>query len=212
MEPGGPLRSDRSRRAWRTILKYVLHAYAFNLAFLVLLFPMAFVLILLVALGSWIGLLIGLLLLLVLIGAINSFFTRLLWFDVRGGWRVYLVHGVILGLVTLPASLLLVLLVGALFPALGSESMGELPGLGLALPSFLVGLAVGLLSAPFLGFLMVRVASIWKIAEPLRETPAPLGAEGKNVHVPTGSIQCVVCGAVVQSSKLYCPSCGTMIT
>lgn len=214
MESGGLLQAGKNPiRAGRAVLKYFVHAYAFNLTFLALLLPMAGLLVLLVALGSWIGLLIGVLLLLMLMGAINSFFTRILWFEVRGGWRVYLVHGLILGLVILPAAFLLSTLIGALFPSLGSVSMGELPGIGLALPSFWIGLIAGLASAPFLGFLMVRIASVWKVeVVPIRASAERTDANNVQVDVPTGSTRCVVCGAVVPKSKLYCPSCGTMVT
>ncbi|MGQ0798365.1 MAG: hypothetical protein ACT4OI_10970 [Methanobacteriota archaeon] len=205
MDPEGRA-EERSSPAWWPILKYLAHAYAFNLTFLVLLVPFAFVFVVLAVLGSWIGIFIGILLLFMLIGAVNSFFTRLLWFDVRGGWRVYLVHGLVLSLVLIPASLLVLAALDALFPALRGDSMEALPGFGVVLPSFLALLFVGLVTAPFFGFVMVRIARIWKTAEVPKEGPV------MEVRVPAGFKPCFVCGAAVPDSKLYCSSCGTLVT
>ncbi len=83
-----PSESGRVRRGLRTVAKCILHAYAFNLLFVILLFPLLLAFVVLVLVGSFLGLAIGFALLLVVFGAINSFLARRLWFPVRGGWLV----------------------------------------------------------------------------------------------------------------------------
>ncbi len=96
---------DRAGSRLPLPLKYFIHGIAFSLLFLILAFMWAFVLLLLVGLGSIIGLVIGFGLLLLMIGYLNSGITSLLWFDVKLGFWNVLVHGLVLFIVLLPINL-----------------------------------------------------------------------------------------------------------
>ena len=165
--------------------------------------------ILLIVFGSLIGLFLGILLILIVMGAVNAFYTQLLWFPVRGGWLAYLSHGIVLALILGPTSLALSWLLAAAFPALAQEPGGTVPEVGFTLPSVLVSLVTSLVSAPVFGFLMVRIASIWRVpgGPPLGESPFDTT---DSEEVPPGYKKCVACDAIFPDSKTHCTSCGSM--
>jgi len=66
---------------------------------------------------------------------------------------------------------------------------------------------VAVSTAPLLGFLIVRIASVWRV-RPAAFSDTPSIPEA----LPPGSKECPVCHAVVAANKLYCPTCGTLVS
>ena len=82
---------------WRNPLKYFLHGISFSVLLLVLAFAWAFILGILVILGSFIGLIIGFVVLFFLIGGLNTFLTGVIWsITAETRWTSLLGHGFLL--------------------------------------------------------------------------------------------------------------------
>lgn len=77
--------------------KYFLHGLAFSLLMLVIVLGWAFLLVLLVRLGSIIGLIIGIVALVYAVGALNVWINNIVWGgDISEDWKKILFHGLFL--------------------------------------------------------------------------------------------------------------------
>jgi len=80
---------EEKEKIWKTIVKYFVHGAAFSVIFTILAILWLFGLLLLIILGSFIGLIIGFVLLILIMGGLNSALTSVLWFPVRTSfWNV----------------------------------------------------------------------------------------------------------------------------
>ncbi len=104
----------------RDAAKYFVHGIAFSFLFLILAVAWAFILIFLVAIGFFIGLIIGLGLLFLIVGGLNAFITSLLWFRVKTGFWDLLLHGVVLFIILLIASVFIQFLPNLIFPGVAT--------------------------------------------------------------------------------------------
>ena len=88
---------------WQDLVKYFLHGIAFSLLFVILGIAWAFVLVLLIGFGSFIGLIIGIVLLLLIVGVLNAALGAFLWdIDAGGkGWSGMFFHGLVLFVILL---------------------------------------------------------------------------------------------------------------
>ena len=82
--------------SWKDLAKYFIHGVAFSLLFTALDIAWIFGFLILIILGSVIGLIIGLGVLMLIIGGLNSFLTSLLWFEVKTSFWSILGHGIVL--------------------------------------------------------------------------------------------------------------------
>ena len=97
--------------------RYFVHGLFFSILMAVVLFAWAFVIVLLVALGSLLGLIVGFGLLFVFIGAINAFVTEKMWnIKMQTGLGTDLIHGLVLFLGLSIVSFPVYLVLDYLFP------------------------------------------------------------------------------------------------
>ena len=103
---------------WQDLVKYFIHGIAFSLLFVLLAVVWAFVLVLLIGLGSFIGLIIGIALLLLIVGVLNAGLGAFLWdIDAGGkGWSGMFFHGLVLFVILLIAELAVSYLPNQVFP------------------------------------------------------------------------------------------------
>lgn len=94
--PARPPTAPTKRLDLKTISKYFIHGLAFSILFLILGVAWSFALVILVGLGSIIGLIIGLGLLFLIVGFLNSLITDFLWFTVNKSFLSTLFHGIVL--------------------------------------------------------------------------------------------------------------------
>jgi hypothetical protein len=88
------------------LLKYFVHGLAFSLIMLILGIGLAFLLVLLVAIGFIIGLIVGFLILLMVHAGINVFLMDRIWHvPIKTNWWSLLVHGLVLMIVLFLASI-----------------------------------------------------------------------------------------------------------
>lgn len=106
---------------FRDLVKYFIHGIAFSLLFLLIAIGWAFILVILVSLGFIIGLLIGLAVLFLFVGLLNSFLTRLLWFEVEDGFWNLLFHGFVLFILLLIVDVFFVLIPNLAFPNIATN-------------------------------------------------------------------------------------------
>lgn len=99
------------------LAKYFVHGIAFSILFILLAFAWVFIMILLVSLGSIIGLVIGIGLLFLIVGFINMVLGVHLWnIEAETGfWRVFF-HGLVLFIILLIANLVTSILPNLAFP------------------------------------------------------------------------------------------------
>lgn len=128
----------------RDAAKYFVHGIAFSFLFLILAVAWVFILIFLVAIGFFIGLIIGLGLLFLIVGGLNAFITSLLWFRVKTGFWDLLLHGVVLFIILLVASVFVQLLPNLV-----------LPGIATTIVTFLIAAFID-------GLIAQRVARWWE--------------------------------------------------
>jgi len=128
----------------RDAAKYFVHGIAFSFLYLILAVAWAFILIILVGLGFIIGLIIGLGLLFLIVGGLNAFITSLLWFRVKTGFWDLLLHGVVLFVILLIASVFIQTLPNLV-----------LPGIATTVVTFLIAAFVD-------GLIAQKVARWWK--------------------------------------------------
>lgn len=157
----GRSKIKRKENTWKTLAKYFVHGIVFSLLFTVLVIAWIFGFLILVILGSFIGLIIGLGILMLIIGGLNSFLTGLLWFRVKTSFWCILGHGIVLFIV-----LLIVNGIFVLAPSLA------FPGIGTTVVTFVIGSFLD-------GFVGKKVAGWWK--EEYREgIPQAVEAEWRN--------------------------------
>ena len=103
---------------WQDLVKHFLHGIAFSLLFVVLGIAWAFVFVLLIGFGSFIGLIIGIVLLLSIVGVLNARPGAFLWnIDAGGkGWSGMFFHGLVLFVILLIAELAVSYLPNQVFP------------------------------------------------------------------------------------------------
>lgn len=138
------LKIKKREKAWKILTKYFVHGIAFSLLFAILTLAWFFSLLLLIILGSFIGLIIGLGILMLIIGGLNSFLTSLLWFPVRTSFWGILGHGFVLLIVLLIVDGVFVIIPSLAFPAMSTTVI-----------TFIVGSFLN-------GFVGKKVAGLWK--------------------------------------------------
>jgi hypothetical protein len=194
-------RGTDAKRIAKIVGKYFLHGLLFVALGTAFILVWVFVAAFLIVFGLIIGLIIALALLCIIYGFVNSFVTRLLWFPVKNGWKVYLVHGLLLGITlffleTLPR-LLLVTTANLQFT---TDNL---------LPIALIYVFYAFVD----GVIGKRVARIWRIGREYGTTErkgvwsAPLPPSAKNPD----ALRCPRCGGirlVVESDRsAYCIDC-----
>jgi hypothetical protein len=79
------------------LLKYFLHGILFSGIFLAMAFIWAIIFVVLIAFGSFIGLILGFIVFFFIISGINVFLADLIWsIPVKSDWKSLLVHGFVL--------------------------------------------------------------------------------------------------------------------
>lgn len=94
-------------KTWKGVLKYFLHGFAFSVLLIILFLAWTFGFVVLVLLGSFIGLIIGLGLLMLVVGFVNCILTSWMWFPVKSGLWDILFHGIALSAILLIADVIL---------------------------------------------------------------------------------------------------------
>lgn len=105
-------------KAWKSIAKYFIHGILFSLLFNVLAIAWALGLLMLVVLGSFLGLAIGVVVLILIIGFLNAVITTQLWFKVKTGFWDLLLHGLVLFIVLLIVDGIFVMIPCLVFPGM----------------------------------------------------------------------------------------------
>jgi len=187
----------------RTILKLYLHGILFYLLSLVLTLGWVFLAAFLIFFGLLIGLAIAIAILVLLVGFANAAVTRRLWFPVKGGWRVYLQQGLVMGVVVLLVGFLLTGISYFLSPIVGLVMLFVL-----APPIY--G-AAGLWVAGFFRFSVSRgpmgPAELWTPPRPVSSVESRTGTFQRHVVCPT-------CGTgydFVSEGITQCPKDGTSL-
>jgi hypothetical protein len=169
-------------------------------------FGFVFVLAFLVIIGYILGLILAIAILCLIIGFINSLVTSLLWFRVKTGWKVFLAHGFLLGIV-----LFIVQVIPGLF-VLG------LTGTPPVIQDFALRIPVAAAYALIDGVIGKRIARIWQEG-PERGRVART-RQLRHELVPTmpknpDRLQCPRCGGtrlVVEADRsAFCIDCGSGI-
>lgn len=107
---------------WNTITKYFLHGVLFSLFFLVLGLVWVFVTVLLVSLGSIIGLLIGIGLLFLVIGYANTILGVQIWnIEMKTGMMDMFFHGMVLFTLLFAVNLITTFLPNQLVPGIATR-------------------------------------------------------------------------------------------
>ena len=132
----------------KDIAKYFIHGVAFSLIFTVLAIAWVFGVLILIILGSFIGLIIGLGILLLIIGFLNVVLTSWLWFPVKWGFWNILFHGL--------ALLIILIIVNAIFIVAPSLVF---PGTATSVFTFIIGAFID-------GFVCKKVATLWEEEAP----------------------------------------------
>ncbi|MGB9778248.1 MAG: hypothetical protein ACPLW8_02485 [Candidatus Bathyarchaeales archaeon] len=146
----------KGEETWKTVAKYFAHGIVFSTLYTILYIAWAFGLLILVQLGSFIGLIIGFVLLILIIGFVNCFVTSWLWFPVDSGFWQILLHGFLLFITLIIANLVFVFAPSILFP-----------GITTSIITFIVSSFIN-------GFIAKTVAGLW---ETELETPESVKIE-----------------------------------
>lgn len=113
VQPGGDSESKsvptENRMNVRDLAKYFIHGVAFSLLFMVLSLAWAATFLVLLLLGSLIGLVIGIGLLMLVVGAVNTVITELLWFHIKHTFWAIFLHGLALFVILLLIEVVIVL-------------------------------------------------------------------------------------------------------
>lgn len=139
----GPPKIKEKEGALKIVVKYFVHGIAFSLLFALLVVAWAFGLVMLVVLGSFIGLAIGVAVLILIVGFLNAVITTQLWFEVKTGFWDLLLHGLVLLIVLVIVNGLLVTAPSLVFP-----------GIPTTIITFIIGTFVN-------GFVGRKVAEWW---------------------------------------------------
>ena len=93
-------------KTWKTLVKYFLHGILFSGLFLVLGIVWAVIFAVLIVVGLFIGFIIGVIVLFFIIGGLNALLTSFVWgISVKSDWKSLLVHGFVLFIALLIASI-----------------------------------------------------------------------------------------------------------
>jgi hypothetical protein len=129
---------------WRILAKYFVHGLGFSILGTILAVAWVLGLLMLVMVGSFIGLIIGLAVLVLIVGFANAVITAQLWFPVKSGvWDVFL-HGLVL--------LVILVIVDGMIVTLPSIAF---PGMGTTIVTFIVSSFIN-------GFIGKKVAEWWE--------------------------------------------------
>jgi F0F1-type ATP synthase assembly protein I len=101
-------------------VKYFIHGIAFSLLFTVLTVVWIFTSLILVLLGSLLGLIIGIGILMLIIGGLNSLLTSFLWFPVKTSLWSILSHGIVLFILLLIANSIVLVAPSLVFPGIAT--------------------------------------------------------------------------------------------
>jgi uncharacterized membrane protein len=137
-------KTEEKERVAKVLTKYFVHGCAFSLLYTFLVILWVFGLLILTAVGSFIGLALGLGLMMLLIGGLNAFLTSLLWFPVNTSFWSMVAHGIVLFI-----SLLIVNGITLFLPS------SVFPGLATTITTFILGSFID-------GFVCKQVARIWE--------------------------------------------------
>jgi hypothetical protein len=117
------------------IREIFVHGIAFTVLFFALEFLWIFSSLILVAIGSFLGLIIGILLLFLIVGAVNSVVSRFVWgFSMQDSAINIFLHGLVLSLILLVVDIVLLL------PTLASQANPIVTALRLIVSCFFYGL------------------------------------------------------------------------
>jgi len=106
------MNEEEKEFSWKSLLpKYFLHGILFSGMFLVTVFIWAFIFVLLVIGGAFIGFILGFIVLFYIIGGINVFLGDRIWgISVKSDWKSLLLHGfvlfILLVIVSIPSVIL----------------------------------------------------------------------------------------------------------
>jgi len=142
----------KGEETWKIVAKYFAHGIVFSVLYTILYIAWAFGLLVLVQLGSFIGLIIGFILLMLIIGFVNCFITSWLWFPVDSGFWQILLHGFLLFITLTIADLILVFA-----PSI------YLPGITTSIITFIVSSFIN-------GFIAKTVAGLWETEPEIPES------------------------------------------
>jgi len=150
-------KTKEKEKTWKILAKYFVHGLAFSLLFTVLTILWIFGLLVLIVLGSWIGLIIGLGILMLIIGGLNTLITTFLWFPVKMAFWSLLGHGIVLFILLLIVNSIALLLPSIAFPRIET-----------AVVTFILGSLID-------GFVCKQVARLWE--EECKGIPEAVEAE-----------------------------------
>jgi ribosomal protein L37AE/L43A len=121
--------------SWEKLGRFFVHGIAFTVLFFALEFLWIFSSLILVAIGSFLGLIIGILLLFLIVGAVNSVVSRFVWgFSMQDSAINIFLHGLVLSLILLVVDIVLLL------PTLASQANPIVTALRLIVSCFFYGL------------------------------------------------------------------------
>jgi uncharacterized membrane protein (UPF0182 family) len=129
---------------WKNLAKYFVHGIAFSLIFTLLAIAWIFGFLMLIILGSYIGLIIGFGLLMLIIGGLNSVLTSILWFPVKTSFWSIVGHGIVLFI-----ALAIINTISVIVPSFA------FPGIATQIVTFVVSSFVD-------GFIAKKVAGLWE--------------------------------------------------
>jgi hypothetical protein len=111
--------------SWQDLAKYFIHGIVFSLLFVILGIAWAFIWVLLIGFGSFIGLIIGIVLLLLIVGFLNAALGAFLWnIDAGGkGWSGMFFHGLVLFVILLIVDLAASYLPNEVFPGMATVAI-----------------------------------------------------------------------------------------
>lgn len=162
--------------------KYFVHGALFSIIGLVLSFVWLGILIVLVVLGSIIGLLIGVVVLFFFIGGLNSMLTGFIWHvSIKTDWKTVLLHGLVLSIAFIVAHIPSIVI-------------------NLAAPSIVTVAVLFFIYAFIDGFVARHIAGMWQAAE----TPLEMIGETPKVFLKP----CVKCGKDIPIAAETCSFCG----
>jgi len=151
-------------KTWKILAKFFVHGLAFSLLFTVLAILWIFGFLILILLGSFIGLIIGLGILMLIIGGLNSLLTSLLWFPVKTSFWSILGHGIVLFIMLSIVNSIFLLVPSLAFPGITTTAI-----------TFIIGAFLD-------GFVSKKVARWWKEEYP-EDIPEAVEAEWRHKNL-----------------------------
>lgn len=118
----------------KDLVKYFVHGIVFSILFTILAIAWIFGFLVLLLLGSFIGLIIGFVLLMLIVGFVNAVITAQLWFPIKYEFWSLLGHGFVLFIVLSIVNAIFILAPSLAFPGIATSVVTFIIG------SFLDGL------------------------------------------------------------------------